>query len=207
VKSPVVPVASGKETPKSPSTPAPNGSGTSPSSDKAKRDKQKQKEKKERKDRERAEGKNEAKEKGASTPEDKPELAVTAPSPAPASAPSSAAAPEPKSGKATPEVPVTDAREEMKSPTTDSTGARTPTSKRPQRHPWTLFVKLTQQSTEAEVKSFFGGEAAGVTKVSYIANRGSPHHRARPFAYVEFGDAETMKAGLEKDGEVSRLNI
>lgn len=227
VKSPLASVASGKETPKesSPSTPAPpksNGSGTPvPPSDKAEKEKQKQKQKqkKERKDRERAE----AKEKEASTSEDKVEPAVNAPAPVPAPAPASAraptpasaraptpasaptpaaAVPEPKSGKATPEVTVTDAREGMKSPTTDSTGTRTPTSKRPPRHPYTLFVKLPQQSTDADdVRTFFGGEAAGVTKVTFLPTKGSPHPRARPFAYVEFGDDETMKAGLQKNDE------
>lgn len=208
MRSPVAPVASGKETPKEPppSTPTPpKSNGSAPSSDKAEREKQKKKEKKERKDRERAEAKSEAKEKEAFTPKDKPDLAVTAPGPTVESVPSSTV--EPKSGKATPEVPAIDAREGMKSPTTDSTGTRTPTSRRPQRHPWTLFVKLPQQSTEADVRTFFGGEAAGVTKVTFLSNRGSPHHRARPFAYVEFGDSETMRAGLEKNDEVSRLNI
>jgi hypothetical protein len=204
VKSPLVPVASGKETPKesSPSTPAPksNGSGTpAPPSDKAEKEKQKRKEKKERKDRERTE----AKEKEASTSEEKtdPALNAPAPIPTPASAPTPASVPELKSGKATPEVPIAEVREGMKSPTTDSTGTRTPTSKRSPRHPWTLFVKLPQQSTEADVRTFFGGEAAGVTKVTFLANKGSPHQRARPFVYVEFGDDETMKAGLERNEE------
>ncbi|KAG2070002.1 hypothetical protein BDR04DRAFT_1100665 [Suillus decipiens] len=199
VKSPLVPAASGKET--SPSTPAPksNGSGTpAPSSDKAEKEKQKRKEKKERRDRERTE----AKEKEASTPEEKADPApvpVSASPPTPAYAPAPVSASDHKSGKATPEVPIADVREGMKSPTTDSTGARTPTSKRSPRHPWTLFVKLPQQSTEADIMTFFGGEAAGVTKVTFLANKGSPHQRARPFVYVEFGDDETMKAGLDKN--------
>lgn len=216
VRSPLVPVASGKETPKesSPSTPPPksNGSGTpAPPSDKAEKEKQKRKDKKERKDRERTE----AKEKEASTSEEKADPALNAPAPAfasaltstPASVPTPASAPELKSGKATPEVPSADVREGMKSPTTDSTGARTPTSKRSPRHPWTLFVKLPQQSTEADVRTFFGGETAGVTKVTFLANKGFPHQRARPFVYVEFGDDETMKAGLDKNEEVSHTNI
>ncbi|KAG1739949.1 uncharacterized protein EDB91DRAFT_1134700 [Suillus paluster] len=215
VKSPLASVPSGKVTPKesSPSTPAPpksNGSGTpAPPSDKAKKERQKQKEKKERRDRERAE----AKEKEASTSEEKADPVVNAPIPAPASAraptpasaPTPAVAPEPKSGKATPEVPITDAREGMKSPTTDSTGTRTPTSKRPSRHPWTLFVKLPQQSTEEEVRTFFGGEAAGVTKVIFLPSKGSPHQhqpqRTRHVVLVEFGDEETMKTGLGKNDE------
>lgn len=205
LRSPVAPAASGKVTPKEPppstsTLPKSNESGTStPSSDRAEKERQKRKDKKDRKDRERAEVKTEAKEKEASISEDKPDL--TAPVPAPDSVSSSTV--EPNSGKATPEVPIIDAREGMKSPTTDSTGTRTPTSKRPQRHPWTLFVKLPQQSTEADVKEFFGGEAAGVTKVTFLPNRGSPHHRARPFVYVEFGDDATMRAGLQKNDEVS----
>ncbi|KAG1787648.1 uncharacterized protein HD556DRAFT_1246452 [Suillus plorans] len=209
IRSPLVPVASGKETPKesSPSTPAPksNGSGTpAPPLDKAEKEKQKrkekEKEKKERKDRERTE----AKEKEASTSEEKADPALNAPAPAPTSAsaptPIPVSAPE-QSGKATPEAPIADVRDGMKSPTTDSTGARTPTSKRSSRHPWTLFVKLPQQSTEADVRSFFGGETAGVTKVTFLPFKGSPHHRVRPLAYVEFGDDETMKAGLDKNDE------
>lgn len=40
-----------------------------------------------------------------------------------------------------------------------------------------------------------------MTKVTFLANKGSPHQRARPFVYVEFGDDETMKVGLEKNEE------
>jgi hypothetical protein len=50
------------------------------------------------------------------------------------------------------------------SPRTDSTGARTPTSRKPSRHPWTLFVRLPNATNETELKEFFGEakDAVGV---------------------------------------------
>ncbi|KAH7921711.1 hypothetical protein BV22DRAFT_1038311 [Leucogyrophana mollusca] len=168
-----------------------NGSPAPTPSDKAEKEKQKKKEKKEKKDRERAE--REAKEKEADEQKE-----------------TSAEPQQPKSGKATPvpDTPTIDAvkastpdtdRSALKSPTTDSAGARTPTSRRPPRHPWTLFVRLQNPSNEAELKEFFGGASSGVTRVHFPI--GIFQGRAQKLAYVEFGDEETMKVGLEKNAQ------
>ncbi|KAH7912440.1 hypothetical protein BJ138DRAFT_1083537 [Hygrophoropsis aurantiaca] len=189
------PPAAAKETSKDASTsnqsqPKTNGS-PAPSSDRAEKEKQKRKDKKEKKDKERAE--KETNEKDAEEKKDTPaEIQL------------------PKSGKATPvpEAPAIDTAKEstpeadrstMKSPTTDSAGARTPTSRRPPRHPWTLFVRLQNSSSDEELREFFGGAGSGVTKVHFPA--GNYHGRVQKLAYVEFGDEETMKAGLDKNGQ------
>ncbi|KZV68922.1 hypothetical protein PENSPDRAFT_502599 [Peniophora sp. CONT] len=87
----------------------------------------------------------------------------------------------------------------LMSPRTDSTGARTPTSKRAPRNPWTLFMRLPNPASESEVREFFQDAKAGVVKVHF------PQHsfagREKRIAYVEFGDEEAMKAGLEKHAE------
>jgi hypothetical protein len=48
------------------------------------------------------------------------------------------------------------------SPRTDSTGTRTPTSRKPKRHPWTLFLRLPGPTNEAELRDFFGEAKEGV---------------------------------------------
>lgn len=48
------------------------------------------------------------------------------------------------------------------SPRTDSTGTRTPTSRKPRRHPWTLFVRLPAPTSETELRDFFGEAKGGV---------------------------------------------
>ena len=48
------------------------------------------------------------------------------------------------------------------SPRTDSTGARTPTSRKQSRHPWTLFIRLPNTTTEMELRDFFGEAKNGV---------------------------------------------
>ena len=48
------------------------------------------------------------------------------------------------------------------SPSADSTGTRTPTSKRTYKRSWTLFVRLQAPANEMEVRDFFGGEQSGV---------------------------------------------
>ncbi|TFY50474.1 hypothetical protein EVG20_g11496, partial [Dentipellis fragilis] len=93
--------------------------------------------------------------------------------------------------------PHTDASGLM-SPRTDSTGARTPTSKRPPRNPWTLFVKLPVPANEGELREFFAESKSGITRVNYP---NSFQGRQQKIAYVEFGDEEAMKAGLEKHAE------
>ncbi|KAF8901741.1 hypothetical protein CPB84DRAFT_1846730 [Gymnopilus junonius] len=53
------------------------------------------------------------------------------------------------------------------------------------------------QITEAEIKEFFGDAKDGITRV----NLPYPHTGKSRLAYVEFGDEEAMKAGLEKHAE------
>ena len=48
------------------------------------------------------------------------------------------------------------------SPRTDSTGARTPTSRKQARNPWTLFIRLPNSTTETELRDFFGEAKNGV---------------------------------------------
>lgn len=180
-----------KETPPkangAPSTPASN-------SDKAEKEKQKRKDKKERKEREKAE--REAKE----TEEGKDGASITA------AAEPSASAQGPKSGKATPisnppeaSTSATELDSELKSPATESTGgARTPTSKRGQKNPWTIFMRFSVTATESELRDFFGEAKAGIIRVNFPQ---SYPGRAK-IAYVEFGDEEAMRAGLEKHAEV-----
>ncbi|KAF8171818.1 hypothetical protein BJ912DRAFT_1065992 [Pholiota molesta] len=77
-----------------------------------------------------------------------------------------------------------------------STGARTPKTGKPPRHPWTVFMRMAPQIqiSEAEIREFFGEAREGITRVNI------PHTfpgKAR-IAYVEFGDEEAMKAGLDK---------
>ncbi|KAH9963341.1 hypothetical protein BC827DRAFT_1266618 [Russula dissimulans] len=87
------------------------------------------------------------------------------------------------------------------SPHTDSTGARTPTTRKQPRNPWTLFVRLPNPATDTELRDFFGEAKGGITRVNFP---NSPAGRDRKIAYVEFGDEEAMKAGLEK--HVEKLN-
>jgi hypothetical protein len=54
------------------------------------------------------------------------------------------------------------------------------------------------QVTEAEIRDFFGEAKEGITRVNF------PHNfpgKAK-LAYVEFGDEEALKAGLDKHAEV-----
>lgn len=61
------------------------------------------------------------------------------------------------------------------------------------------------QVTEAEVRDFFGEAKDGITRVNF------PHSFAgkAKLAYVEFGDEEALKAGLDKHAEVciSKIQI
>jgi hypothetical protein len=51
------------------------------------------------------------------------------------------------------------------SPRTDSTGIHTPTSRKPNRNPWTLFVRLPNATNETELREFFGEAKDGVRTV------------------------------------------
>ena len=128
------------------------------------------------------------------------------------------------SGKDTPISPISDSAhkstagppEDMPSPA-ESNGARTPTSQKPARNPWTLFLRMQVGASEAEIRDFFGEHEAGVClmdcmvfimlkclqiiRVNYPLSHAG---KAQKHAYVEFGDEETMKAALEGHAEVSR---
>lgn len=75
----------------------------------------------------------------------------------------------PQSGKATPELSINAGPSERRvedgiiSPATESTGARTPTSRRPQRNPWTIFMRMPEPAGEQEVREFFGEARSGVS--------------------------------------------
>jgi hypothetical protein len=51
------------------------------------------------------------------------------------------------------------------SPRTDSTGIHTPTSRKPSRNPWTIFVRLPNLTNETELREFFGEAKEGVRTV------------------------------------------
>ena len=48
------------------------------------------------------------------------------------------------------------------SPRTESTGARTPTTRKQTRNPWTLFVRLPSATNEEDLRTFFGEAKDGV---------------------------------------------
>ncbi|KZT66994.1 hypothetical protein DAEQUDRAFT_767517 [Daedalea quercina L-15889] len=181
--------SSGRETPKDPKA---NG-GPSPA-DKAERERAKKERKKERKQHERAEREAAAvtaKEGGSKPPTPLPENASSPP-------PSQA-----KSGKGTPD-PLGDVKTDdggLTSPATESTGARTPTSRRPPRNPWTIFMRMAEPTNEQEVREFYADAREGIIKISYPQNFPG---RAQKMCYVEFGDEAAMKAGLERQGEKLR---
>lgn len=196
VKSPLAatsPLISGKEAPrdsqiKTNGTTTPSG----PPSEKADRGGYKRNQRRDRKDRERPE--REAKEQERESTEEKTDAApATVPDSQPAVVQSGKATPVPDDGV------TTDGLEGgLKSPLTDSTGARTPTSRRPFRHPHTLFLRFSEPLSEADIQEFFGGEEAGISRV----NTPQPfHNRGHRIAYVEFADEDKMKAGLEKNNE------
>ncbi|KAJ3856184.1 hypothetical protein EV368DRAFT_32987 [Lentinula lateritia] len=96
--------------------------------------------------------------------------------------------------------------DQLKSPAsvtgTLSGGVRTPKSARPPRNPWTIFMRMNAAMTENELREFYAQgvkEGGGVTKVHFPNTTGAG--RAQKLAYVEFGDEETMKRGLERSGQ------
>ena len=127
------------------------------------------------------------------------------------------------SGKDTPISPVSDSApksaavptEDIPSPA-ESSGTRTPTSRKSARNPWTLFLRMQVGATEEEIREFFGEHRAGVsltncamttilkylqiTRVNYPPSHAGKTQR---IAYVEFGDEEAMKAALVGHAEVS----
>ncbi|EMD41185.1 hypothetical protein CERSUDRAFT_111736 [Gelatoporia subvermispora B] len=189
------PSGSGRETPKD-AKPSTNGTpNAAAAADKAERERAKRERKKERKQQERAEreaGAGREREEGGSTPA----------SPVPGDKERTASPAQPKSGKTSPEVQAVhgEARQEdgVMSPATESTGARTPTSRRPPRNPWTIFMRMSVPANEEEVREFYGEAKAGITRVNYPLNFAG---RQQKMCYVEFGDEEAMKAGLARQGE------
>ncbi|CCM01038.1 uncharacterized protein FIBRA_03086 [Fibroporia radiculosa] len=180
--------ASGRETPKDARA---NGTPTGNAADKAERERAKRERKKERKQQERADREAAGKDGSGSTPAT-PTVPEAVSSPPPAQV---------KSGKATPDAhaAAATANDAVTSPATEgSAGARTPTSRRPARNPWTIFMRMPNPADENEVREFFGEAKAGITRINYPLNFPG---KAQKMVYVEFGDEEAMKAGLERQGE------
>ncbi|KIK70083.1 hypothetical protein GYMLUDRAFT_34546 [Collybiopsis luxurians FD-317 M1] len=97
--------------------------------------------------------------------------------------------------------------DQLKSPAsvsgTLSGGARTPKSNKPSRNPWTIFMRMTVPTTESDLRNFFAegvSDGGGVTKIHFPSSTGAG--RAQKLAYVEFGDEETMRRGLERTGQM-----
>ncbi|KAF8590277.1 hypothetical protein K439DRAFT_1382276 [Ramaria rubella] len=80
---------------------------------------------------------------------------------------------------------------------TAGTGMRTPTGPPRRRHPWTLFMKLPGPCNEIDIREFFLDAKDGITAVKFPQ---SNFGRAR-VAFVEFGDEDAMKEGLNKHAE------
>lgn len=76
----------------------------------------------------------------------------------------------PASGKATPaptepaekSAPASEANPMSPTAGTDSPGVRTPTSRKPPRNPWTIYMKYSVQASEEEIRDFFGEAKGGV---------------------------------------------
>ncbi|KAF7984881.1 hypothetical protein HWV62_10869 [Athelia sp. TMB] len=167
------------------SPPRTNGASPAPgAAEKAEKEKQKRKDKKDRKDKERAE--REAKDVDEVT--------------SPADGPAEVQLPPPKSETPVPEASASASDTGPKSPTADSTGgARTPTGKNGKKNPWTIFMRMPAhvQVTDTELRAFFGTAAAGIVKI----NMPTAFAGRAKIAYVEFGDEEAMRAGLEGHAE------
>lgn len=143
--------------------------------DKAEREKAKKKDKKDKKaEREKAE--KEAKEKEGATPaaegekkDDAPATTVTSPAAANGEASASTSTPAEAAAASSPK-PGSDGglginAEGVHSPRTDSTGARTPTSRKPPRNPWTLFIRLAVPADETQLRDFFQDSKEGVSSL------------------------------------------
>lgn len=152
--SPIVSVTPNEGTSSLPQTKT-NGTPTG-HSDRVEKDRQKKREKKEKKERvDRETKEKDSAEEASASPIDPP-------------------ATQPKSGKETPvpdepaKAPTPDVLEAgLKSPTTDSAGTRTPTSRRTYKQSWTLFVRLQGSASETEVRDFFGGDQSGVREMTH----------------------------------------
>lgn len=127
------------------------------------------------------------------------------------------------SGKNTPISPVSDSApksaagpvEDVPSPV-ESNGARTPTSRKPSRNPWTLFMRMQVGASETEIRQFYGEHGVGVgssacvlsiiLRCSQIIRVSYPQGKAQKIAFVEFGDEEAMRAALGGHAEVSETS-
>lgn len=58
---------------------------------------------------------------------------------------------------------------------------------------------MSVSANETELREFFGEAKGGIIRINYPQ---SFPGKAQKIAYVEFGDQEAMKAGLEKHAEV-----
>ncbi|PFH50554.1 hypothetical protein AMATHDRAFT_3837 [Amanita thiersii Skay4041] len=152
----------------------PRLNGGSTSGEKMEKEKGKRKDKRDKKEREK-------RETGASTPE--------VPNAASTPTPSEPSVAHGESGKQDGEE-LTPA---------ESTGVRTPKSNKPPRNPWTIFMRMSNQIqvNEADIREFFGEAKDGITRVSLSTT----YMGRAKVAFVEFGDEEAMKAGLEKHTE------
>ncbi|KAL0949104.1 hypothetical protein HGRIS_009193 [Hohenbuehelia grisea] len=171
--------ASATATPRVP--PAANGSASlvpsGVSIDKAEKDKAKKKDKKERKDKD--DGKSSAPPSGVTSPT--PDANISTPV---------------LGGPADTSVN----RDDVKSPTTESSGVRTPLRGKPPRHPWTLFMKVNTPGPlpEEDVREFFQDAKSGITRVTFPQVFSNRPYR---IAFIDFGDEEAMNAGLQKHAE------
>jgi hypothetical protein len=129
----------------------------------------------------------------------------------------------PPSGKATPQLHDMEDADQLKSPTESvSTGVRTPTTRRPNRNPWTIFMRMSVPANEAEVREFFAEAKEGVStasiltllktlivfaQITRIKYPGTAPGRAQKIVYIEFGDEKAMRDGLEKHAEVGYTRL
>lgn len=148
------PPSSGRETPKDKTNGSAEKSAEKAEKDRAKRERKKERKQQERAEREAAAGKEGGEGSGEASPAppEGRELEVISPSAA-------------KSGKNTPDVGEGRSGgpdDGILSPATESTGTRTPTGRRPQRNPWTIFMRLQTPAQEPEIREFFGDAKGGV---------------------------------------------
>lgn len=144
---------SGKETPPTLKINGSDSASAPGSAEKDKGEKHKPKRKDRRDhDRDRA-GKDAARDADAegSSGERKDDAAATAPPPP---------LPKPEVDSAGSPAPGSDAGPQ--SPRTESTGTRTPTTRKQGRHPWTLFVRLQSATNEMDLRDFFQEAKDGV---------------------------------------------
>ena len=59
-------------------------------------------------------------------------------------------------------------------------------------------MRMSVPATEGELRDFFGEAKAGIIRVNFP----QAYPGRAKIAYVEFGDEEAMRAGLEKHAEV-----